>query len=241
HVAHRLLVEREQVGAGELDRAGDDEAGWIGHEPHERERGDALAAARLADDRQRLAGPERKVDAVDRLHGAAAGAERGLQPLDGQQRRARPCILRRRRRARPLLARGDAHRPIVPQWRRRGSRMSRSASPSRLVPNTARLMATPGKITSQGAVRTYSAADSDSMRPHDGCGSGMPRPGNESEESVRMAGPSWAVASTISGASVLGSTWRTAMRNSLMPTARAASTYGISRSASVLERMTRAE
>src|SRR5260370_10285342 len=30
---------------------------------------------------------------------------------------------------------------------------------SRLVPNTVRLMATPGKITSQGAVRTYSAAD----------------------------------------------------------------------------------
>ena len=49
-----------------------------------------------------------------------------------------------------------------------GSRMSRSASPNRLVPNTARLIATPGKITSHGAVRTYSAADSDSMRPQDG-------------------------------------------------------------------------
>ncbi len=46
--------------------------------------------------------------------------------------------------------------------------MSRNASPSRFVPNTVRLMATPGKITSHGAVRTYSAADSDSMRPHDG-------------------------------------------------------------------------
>ena len=43
-----------------------------------------------------------------------------------------------------------------------------SASPNRLVPNTARLIAMPGKITSHGAVRTYSAADSDSMRPQDG-------------------------------------------------------------------------
>ena len=118
--------------------------------------------------------------------------------------------------------------------------MSRNASPNRLVPNTARLMATPGKITSQGAVRTYSAADSDSMRPQDGCGSGTPRPRNDSEASVRIAAPSCAVAITISGASVLGSTWRTAMRNSLMPTARAASTKGCSRSVSVLERMTRA-
>ena len=68
----------------------------------------------------------------------------------------------------------------------------------------------------------------------------MPSPRNDNEDSVRIAAPSWAVASTISGASVLGSTWRTAMRNSLMPTARAASTKGISRNASVLERMTRA-
>ena len=45
------------------------------------------------------------------------------------------------------------------QSRCRGSRMSRSASPSRLVPNTARLIAAPGKITSHGATRTYSAAD----------------------------------------------------------------------------------
>ena len=60
-------------------------------------------------------------------------------------------------------ARRFAHQP-----RCLGSRMSRKASPNRLVPNTARLMAMPGKITSHGAVRTYSAADSDSIRPQDG-------------------------------------------------------------------------
>ena len=68
----------------------------------------------------------------------------------------------------------------------------------------------------------------------------MPRPRNDSEASVRMVEPSCAVASTISGASVFGSTWRSAMRVSLMPIDLAASTNGSSRSASVLARMTRA-
>jgi len=39
-----------------------------------------------------------------------------------------------------------------------------------------------------------------------------------------MVEPSCAVASTISGASVFGSTWRSAIDVSFMPTARAAST-----------------
>src|SRR5215475_894416 len=71
--------------------------------------------------------------------------------------------------------------------------MSRMASPSRLVPNTTMLMATPGKMTSHGAVRTYSAADSDSMRPQDGCGSGTPSPRNASADSTRIAEPNCAV------------------------------------------------
>src|SRR2546425_1275231 len=52
--------------------------------------------------------------------------------------------------------------------RSRGSSVSRSASPSRFDPKTARLMAMPGKSTSQGAFWANSAADTESMRPHDG-------------------------------------------------------------------------
>src|SRR5262249_16685248 len=127
------------------------------------------------------------------------------------------------------------------QLRCRGSRMSRKASPRRFVPNTTKLMARPGKITNQGAVRTYSAADSDSILPHEGCGSGMPRHKNESVASVRIVEPNWAVARTINGAKVLGRIWRSAMRTSLMPIAFADSTKGCSRSDSVLARTTRAE
>ena len=45
--AHRFLVEREQIDAAELDRAAGDAAGRIGHQPHQRQRGHAFAAARI--------------------------------------------------------------------------------------------------------------------------------------------------------------------------------------------------
>src|SRR5207253_9592172 len=145
-------------------------------------------------DRQRLTAADIEGDVVDRLEQAGIGEEHRFQVLHVEDQ---------------IVRLGSAHQP-----RCLGSRMSRKASPNRLVPNTARLIATPGKITSHGAVRTYSAADSDSMRPQDGCGSGTPSPRNESEASVKIAAPSCAVAITIKGATVLGSTWRTAMRNS---------------------------
>src|SRR5436305_192 len=145
---HPVLVEIEKIGAFERNRAADNPAGRVGYQAHDRKRGDALAATGLAHDRQRLATTDLEGDIVDRLEQPRTGEENRLQALDVENR---------------LFDWHLAHQP-----RCLGSRMSRSASPNRLVPNTARLMATPGKITSHGAVRTYSAADSDSMRPHDG-------------------------------------------------------------------------
>ena len=104
--------------------------------------------------------------------------------------------------------------------------------------NIAKLMASPGNITSHGASIAYSAADSESIRPQEGYGSGIPSPRNDSDASTRMALPNWAVVITINGASVLGSTWRNAIRISFIPTAWAASTNTISRMASVLDRTT---
>ena len=45
-------------------------------------RGDALAAAGLADQAERLAGPDVQRDAVDRLHHAVMGEEVGPQIVD---------------------------------------------------------------------------------------------------------------------------------------------------------------
>ena len=52
-----------------------------------------------------------------------------------------------------------------------GSRASRRASPNRLKPNTARLIASPGKIGIQGALSAYSSAPLLSIRPQAGIGS----------------------------------------------------------------------
>ena len=127
---------------------------WPGlrDEPHDRERGHALAAARLADEAHDLAAVDVEVDAVDRADDAVARVERGPQALDLEQRpsprcasaaRGRDDLLddRLRRRtcrgrasiglvlatlAAPLRASRAAHRFS------RGSSASRSPSPSRL-------------------------------------------------------------------------------------------------------------
>jgi IS30 family transposase len=57
-----------------------------------------------------------------------------------------------------------------------GSSTSRTASPNRLKPNTASVMASPGKIAIHGAVSAYSSAPPWSIRPQAGVGSCTPRP-----------------------------------------------------------------
>src|SRR5947209_5800575 len=57
------------------------------------------------------------------------------------------------------IGHGIPHAP-----RRRGSSVSRRASPSRFDPNTAKLMAIPGTRTRCGAFCAYSAADTESIR-----------------------------------------------------------------------------
>ena len=65
----------EQVLALEQHLAAGDAPGRLRHQAHDRERGDALAAARFADDAERAAALEREVDAVDRAHLAALRGE----------------------------------------------------------------------------------------------------------------------------------------------------------------------
>ena len=54
------------------------------------------------------------------------------------------------------------------RWRSFGSRASRRESPKRLKPNTARLIATPGKMASHGAFSAYIGAPPESISPQEG-------------------------------------------------------------------------
>src|SRR5690349_11991048 len=204
HVRERLAGHETEPGVG----------GPVTHADAEAE----APARQLVDDRRRLRPLERdaRIDVRD------ARAERDLARGQGERLAQREPVTGaravdageafalelRRELERGLAPSGDgdeAHGGLgTHEPRRRGSSVSRRASPSRLVPKTARLMARPGQITSHGAFAAYSAAAIDSMRPHDGYGSGMPRPRNDSAASTRIEPPSWAVASTMNGPIVFG-------------------------------------
>ena len=66
-VAHVVLVHLEDVDPVEDDLAGDDPSGRVRDEPGDRQRRHALAAARLANEPERLAVAELEADVVDRL------------------------------------------------------------------------------------------------------------------------------------------------------------------------------
>ena len=97
------------------------------------------------------------------------------------------------------------------------------ASPSRLKPNTARLMVMLGKTTSQGDTDTSSPPVMASILPHEGMSGGVPTPRKLRDASTTMATPRFAVANTMYGAMQFGMMWRRMIRELVAPKARAAS------------------
>ena len=85
HLAHFLLGQADEVAAFEDDAAADDAPRRI-DQPQDREAGDGLAAARLADQSQHLARAQREAHPVDRAHHAGAREEMGPEVLDRQDR-----------------------------------------------------------------------------------------------------------------------------------------------------------
>ena len=83
--AARSVVELAQVAALEHDPARDPRVRRPG-QAQDRQVGDALAAARLADDAERLAVLDRERDAVDGLDDAVLGLEAGPEVVDLEQR-----------------------------------------------------------------------------------------------------------------------------------------------------------
>src|SRR5207247_6452162 len=75
----------QQIFALEQHLAARDAPRRLRHQAHDRERGDALAAARLADEAERAPALEAKVDAVDCAHLTLLAMERGAQPASVKQ------------------------------------------------------------------------------------------------------------------------------------------------------------
>ena len=86
HLAHLLFGKLQQIAAFEQDLAGRAAVGGR-QQPHDRERGDALARARFADDRHRLARRDLERNALHDGDPRLVDAERGRQVAHGEYRR----------------------------------------------------------------------------------------------------------------------------------------------------------
>src|SRR6059036_174441 len=128
------------------------------------------------------------VPACPRRHTAIPPLAPRLKTREAEERRA--GTLPKNLSATPCHAMAPTH---AHPRRNFGSRASRSESPKRLKPNTARLMARPGNTAIHGAFSEYDGAEPESISPQDGVGSAVPRPRKLRDASVRMAPPSWAV------------------------------------------------
>src|SRR5712671_5807813 len=120
--AHLALGKLQQILSLEADGARDPARG-LGDEPHQRHRGNRLAAAGFTDNGQRLAFVDVEGDAVDGAVDTLRRTEMGLQILDFEQ-----C--HRIRTLFPDLV--VLYRPLAI----RGSSASRRPSPSRLTAST---------------------------------------------------------------------------------------------------------
>src|SRR6266545_2584597 len=135
---------------------------------------------------------EVQVAVRDAAHILLLDAGLAQQRVDDDRRTAEGQV-RRRDEVTHVQADDVARAEDAHAVRRRGSSASRRESPNRLNPNTARLMATPGAIASQGARSRNCMPAPRSMRPHEGVGSNTPRPRNDREASRRIACPRNAV------------------------------------------------
>ena len=138
-VPHLIVGQLDEVDAAEEDLAAGDPAGRLRQETQQGQRGHALAAARLADDTERLVRRHIEAHAVDGMDEAGRGGELDPQVTDGEEGVAG----RRGRR--------DEIRDDLGHRLSRGSSASRRPSPRRLNPSTARMMAMPGKSAVKAA------------------------------------------------------------------------------------------
>src|SRR5205085_11986563 len=135
-------------------------------QPHDRQSRDALAAAGLADDAERLARPDGERHAVDRARDAVDREEMRAQVADAEQ--------------------FVGHRAPHMRRARRGSRRSRSPSPNKLTESTTSASAAPGAKIVHGA-RLRNSRLCAIMLPQVGISGGVPAPRNDRPASIRIA------------------------------------------------------
>src|SRR6185503_5611037 len=181
----------QDVDAAKKRTAARDAARRHRDQAHDALHGHGLAAARLADDRERLARGDAEARAAHGLHDAAVRRE-----LDGEVRDLEHGLPGAYRRLR-------AHsRP-----RKRTSSASRKPSPSKLNASTAVLIRSAGNSSSCGCASIV-LMPSLLMLPHDGVGGATPMPMNDRNASMKITRGTSNVSVTRITPIVLGIMWR---------------------------------
>src|SRR5204863_5812259 len=151
------------------------------YQAQDRQCGHTLAAARLADDAERLTRMKVEAHTVDGLDHAVVGKELGFEVLDLQDR--------------------GCHRFCL------GSSASRRPSPRKLNAISVKDSAMAGTRTMWGAIRR-AWKPSAAIAPQDGVGGWTPRPRKLKKASKRMGWGTPKVAWTMIGPKPLGRRWR---------------------------------
>src|SRR5690606_7100365 len=147
-----------------------------------------LARTGFSDDRERLALKDVEAHAVQNLARLLAAAEGDLQVADADKRCVHRCALAF------------------------GSTASRNSSPREMNASTVIVNARDGQNSAIGAVRMLVCAWLMSL-PHDIVAPPRPTPRNDSTDSATIAAARLRVATTMTGAIALGSTWLSMVRN----------------------------
>src|SRR5262249_46938875 len=166
HTAHPPLIERQQVGAFEIDRAGRMPRGGIRQQFENGQGRDRLARTRFTDQRQRLTLADLERDSVDRLRFPAAGPKGDRKIADAKQGFCHGRMFMQSLHAKVL----------------RGSKASRTASPMKI--SSESISATVKKPVSPSHGACTLALPWDRSSPSDGEPGGRPKPRKSSAVSV---------------------------------------------------------
>src|SRR5438477_5987149 len=212
--AHRLLEDHRDLRAAQLlhlARSDSEEVAatvenparradariLLGQQAHHGERGDRLAAARLADQRHGAAHRHIEADALHRVHaGGFVEAEANRKVADLQQ----------------------VHFSL-------GSNASRIASVKRLNAVTSSAMKTVAVVSCHHLPSRSSLPASASMLPHDAVSTPTPKPRHVRITSDLMNSTTWSESCTSTTWLTFGRMWTNMRRASLAPMASAAMTY----------------
>src|SRR5262245_57851739 len=215
-LAHLALRAGQDIFSAETNLAAQRACAAFRQQTHDGQRGQAFAAARLADEAQNLAASKVEAHAIDCLHHPPTQEKVGDKVAHLQNVLVAHCC------------------------RNFGPSRSRNQSPNRYTARTSDVIANPG-ISETHHASAMRPRPSETISPQVGVGGGMPAPRKLSAASAIMTTPMLSVTRTMNVLSTLGRMWVSMIRSSEHPRTLASATKSRCFKANTSPRMMRAK